>query len=112
MQLTIIRDDDSITHVAILGRLDIAGVNSIADPFVFNTTSVRRTTLVDVSQVTFIASLGIGMLVGAAKALQRHGARMVLVGPTELVRQALVSAGIDHVITIAPTKDEALQMIR
>lgn len=111
MQLTILRDDDSITHVAIVGRLDIAGVNAIADQFTFNTTPQRKSTLVDVSQVTFIASLGIGMLVSAAKALHRHGARMVLVGPKGLVLQTLESAGIDHVIAIAPTQDEALKML-
>jgi len=112
MQLTVIRADDSITHVAILGRLDIEGVNAIADKFVFNTSAQRKATLVDVSQVTFIASLGMGMLVGAAKALQRHGARMVLVGPTHLVQQALATAGIDHVIPIAATEAEALEMLR
>lgn len=112
MQLTILPAGESFTHVAIVGRLDIAGVNAIADQFTFNTTPQRKTTLVDVSQVTFIASLGIGMLVSAAKALQRHGARMVLVGPTGLVLQSLETAGIDHVISIAPTQDEALKMIR
>ena len=112
MQLTILPAGDSFTHVAIVGRLDIAGVNAIADQFTFNTTPLRKTTLVDVYQLTFIASLGIGMLVSAAKSLQRHGARMVLVGPTGLVLQTLESAGIDQVIGIAATQDEALKMIR
>ena len=111
-QLTVIRADDSITHVVLLGRLDIEGVNAIADPFTFNTASQRKATLVDMSQVTFIASLGMGMLVGAAKSLQRHGARMVLVAPTQLVQQALVTAGIGHVIPIAAAEDEALEMLR
>lgn len=112
MQLTVIRADDSITHVAIVGRLDIDGVNHIADRFVFTTTTPRKATLVDVSQVTFIASLGMGMLVSAAKALQRHGTRMVLVAPTNLVQRALVAAGIDCVIPIAATEAEALEMLR
>ena len=112
MELTVIRSDDSITHVAILGRLDVEGVNHIADRFVFTTTTPRKAALVDVSHVTFIASLGMGMLVGAAKSLQRHGTRMVLVAPTGLVQHALVAAGIDRIIPIAATEDEALVMVR
>jgi anti-anti-sigma factor len=112
MQLTVLRADDSITHVAILGRLDIEGVNHIADRFVFTTTTPRKATLVDLSEVTFIASLGMGMLVGAAKSLQRHGTKMVLVAPTDLVQHALVAAGIDHVIPIAASEEDALEMLR
>jgi anti-anti-sigma factor len=112
MQLTVIREDDSITHVSILGRLDIEGVNAIADKFAFATAARRRATLVDVSQVTFIASLGMGMLVSVAKALQRNGTKMVLLAPTAMVQQALDAAGIDNVIPIAHSQDEALQLLR
>ena len=112
MHLTVVRADSSITHVAIVGRLDIDGVNQIADRFVFTTTSGRTSALVDISQVTFIASLGMGMLVGAAKAIQRHGTKMVLVAPPHLVHDALVAAGIDHVIPIAASEAEALEMLR
>jgi len=112
MELTVIRADDSITHVAMLGRLDVQGVNLIQSRFVFNITSRRRAALVDVSAVTFIASLGMGMLVGAAKALQRQGAKMVLLAPTSMVRQALEAAGINHVIPIAQAEEEALQLLR
>lgn len=112
MQLHIIRADDAITHVAILGRLDIQGVNSIQDQFVFNTAARRKATLVDLSQVTFIASLGMGMLVSAAKNLQRQGSKMVLLRPTVLVRHALEAAGIHQVIPIAREEEAALQLLR
>jgi anti-sigma B factor antagonist len=110
--LTVIRADENMTHVALLGRLDIQGVNSIHDQFVFNTTTRRKATLVDLSNVTFIASLGMGMLVGAAKALQREGLRMVLVGPRDLVQRALEAAGIHHVIPIVPAEEDALRLLR
>jgi anti-anti-sigma factor len=111
MQLTIIREDDSITHVALLGNLDVEGVNRIQDRFAFTTTSRRKATLVDVSQVSFIASLGMGMLVSAAKALQRNGAGMVLLAPSSMVLRALDAAGINRVIPIAAGEEEALQLL-
>jgi anti-anti-sigma factor len=112
MQLNVIRADDSITHLAIQGRLDIEGVNQIQDRFVFQTAARHKTTLVDLSEVTFIASLGMGMLIGAAKALQRHGARMILIAPRELVQHALETAGIHRVIPIVRAEDDALQLLR
>lgn len=110
--LTVIRADETLTHVALVGRLDVQGVNRVQDQFVFNTTTRRRATLVDLSEVSFIASLGMGMLVGAAKALQRQGARMVLVHPRELVQRALEAAGIQQVIPIAQGEEEALALLR
>jgi anti-anti-sigma factor len=111
MELNVIRADDSITHVAILGRLDIEGVNQIQERFVITTTSRRRATLVDVSEVTFIASFGMGMFIGVAKALQRQGTKMVLLAPTDMVLKALEAAGINHVIPIAYAEAEALQLL-
>ena len=112
MATAIIRADDSLTHVAILGRLDIQGVNCIQDQFVFNTTARRKATLVDLSQVTFIASMGMGMLVSAAKSLHRQGVKMVLLNPTDLVQRALEAAGIQQVIPIANQAEDALQLLR
>lgn len=112
MQLKIIRADDSITHVAILGRLDVEGVNDIQYEFHHQTTSQPKATIVDLSRMTYIASLGIGMLVSTAKYLDRHGAKMVLLGPSELVRKTLEAAGLDHLIPIANEETAALELLR
>lgn len=111
MRLNVLCADDHLTHVELHGRLDIAGVNAIQDQFVFQTAGRRRSTLVDLSNVTFVASLGMGMLVSAAKALQRNGAKMVLVRPTQVVRKALEAAGIHFVIPIAEEQERALQLL-
>ena len=61
--------------------------------------------------MTFIASLGMGMLVNAAKALHRNGAVMVLLAPTSMVLRALDAAGINRVIPIASGEEEAMQLL-
>jgi anti-anti-sigma factor len=108
----LVRADDALTHVALRGRLDIRGVNGVQDQFVFNTTSRHKPTLVDLSEVTFIASLGIGMLVGAARALQKSGAKLVILAPQSLVLQVLEAAGIDGVIPIVHEESDALELLR
>jgi len=112
MQLKILRDDPTITHIAILGRLDVQGVNKLQYEFMHQTTSQPKSTLVDLSQVTFVASLGIGMLLGAAKYLERHGAKMVLLNPSALVRTALETANLERVIPIADEENAAMELLR
>jgi|SRR5262245_16525696 len=112
MRLDIIRSDDTITHVAIQGRLDVQGVNSIQYEFLTQTTLLPKATMVDLSKVSFIGSLGIGMLVSAAKHLERKGAKMVLIGPSNLVRQAIETSGLHNVIPIASEETAALALLR
>jgi len=100
MELAILQADDTLTHIALNGRLDLEGVRAVEQTFVFNTTARRTPVLVDLSQVDFIASLGIGMLVGVAKALHRRGVDFILVEPTALVRATLEMAGVGNMIPI------------
>lgn len=112
MQLTVIRADDSVTHLALSGRLDVQGVNAVQNQFSFQATARHRATLVDLSEVTFMASLGIGMLVESARALRHRGVKMVLLAPTADVRKTLEAAGIHQVIPIAATADAASALLQ
>ena len=112
MRLKILREDDSFVHVALVGRLDIQGVNEIQLEFLHQTTSLPRNAMVDLSELAYIASLGISMLVSAAKKLERNDARMVLLHPTPLVRKALETSSLQEVIPIATAESAALAMLR
>ncbi len=111
MQLQVLRADDTLTHVALTGRLDLAGVQAVQDRFVFAIAPRRKPAIVDLTEVTFLASMGMGMLVSVAKALKPHGARLVLCGPVEMVHKTLVAAGMQHITTIVDTLEEALQSV-
>jgi anti-anti-sigma factor len=112
MRLKILREDDSFVHVGLVGRLDIQGVNEIQMEFLHQTTSLPRNAMVDLSELTYIASLGISMLVSAAKKLERNGAKMVLLHPTPLVRKALETSSLQEVIPIATAEAAAIAMLR
>jgi anti-anti-sigma factor len=112
MRLKTISEEDSIHQVALVGRLDVQGVNDIQYEFQRETTLLPKPTVVDLSQVTYIASLGIGMLVSAAKHLERHGVKMVLLNPPHLVRKAIETSCLNRVIPIADDKTTALGLLR
>ena len=112
MRLETIPAEDTLHHVALVGRLDIKGVNDIQYEFQQATTVLPKPTVVDLSKVTYIASLGLGMLVSAAKHLQRRGVKMVLLNPTPLVRKTIETSCLNHVLPIADDRAAALELLR
>lgn len=51
MQLQVIQADDSLTHIELVGHLDLEGVDAIQDQFVFHTATRRTPALIDLEQV-------------------------------------------------------------
>jgi anti-anti-sigma factor len=111
MEIDPIRLDHLVTHLALSGRLDAGGLQGKDVKFTGLTAARRLPTLIDLSRVEFIGSLGVGMLISCAKALQRHGARLVLLNPSEPVQTVLRTLGIDQVIPIAGDLDEGLRLL-
>lgn len=101
MELEIVAKSDSFTQVALRGRLDTAGVDRIEARF---SAALARAAhgVVDLSQVSFLASLGVRMLLTTAKMLARRGAKLVLVAPQELVHEALRFSSIDEILPVVP----------
>lgn len=85
------------TRVALEGSLDAQGTGEIETRFYANI-SHGQNALVDLSAVDFIASLGIRMLVTAARDLARRGTKLVLVRPQPLVARTLDDAALDQII--------------
>ena len=90
------------------GRLDLAGTEAIETHFTALTAGARQTTIVDLREVTFLASLGIRMLVSSARTLVKSGAKLVLLGPQSAVRLALESTGLAALLPIAADNGEAM----
>ncbi|HSE12569.1 MAG TPA: STAS domain-containing protein [Rudaea sp.] len=93
--------------VVLAGRFDIAGTQDIDQRFTAITASSKALVAVDVAGVTFLASIGIRTLVSSARALANRGGAMALVKPQPLVEQTLIAAGIDSIIPIYPSLEEA-----
>ncbi len=103
----IVVSDDTHTHLQIIGPLDLAGVQAIDLKFTASTASRRRHAIVDMSQVPFIASLGIGLLVHVARALAASRCRLVLLTPPPQVEAPIRAAKLDSVIPIVQQLEAA-----
>ena len=112
MELIILDGNDDISHVVLRGSLDTGSIPSVDTRFLGATAAQNRSAIVDLSGLSYIASLGIGMLLGCAKSLHHKGHRMVLVAPIPAVEQVLRTVGMHEVIPIAATVEEGLRLAR
>jgi anti-anti-sigma factor len=104
--------DDDVTRLALNGRLDYQGTGEIELAFTAQTATMHRAAVVDLSEVSFLASIGMRLLLQVAKALHRTDHRLVLLRPQENVRQALEVAGLAEILPIANDEAQALALAR
>lgn len=93
--------------VILEGRLDITGAGVIDLQFSAIAGSPKGV-LVDLSGVTFLASIGIRTLLPGAKAVQRRGGRFVLLSPVAAVEQVLEVSGVVDLMPICRDPETAL----
>ena len=86
MELTTAEIGREITKISLSGRLDIDGALKIDGPFM-DIVKEKKLVAADLSDVAFLASLGMRRLVSGAKASWEHGGRMVLLKPQENVEK-------------------------
>jgi anti-sigma B factor antagonist len=98
--------------VVLAGRLDLKGAGEIESSFIAQTASANKSALVDFSGVPFLASIGMRLLVMAAKTLRRTGHKLVILCPQENVKQALEVAGLVEILPIATSEAEAVALAR
>jgi anti-anti-sigma factor len=112
MELKVIEKTDEMTRVALIGRLDVAGVGEIENTFLHAAISRKKPVIADLSELTFVTSIGLRMLIKGAKVLKESDAILVLLKPQELVEDTLASAGVDRILPVVHDEDQALDLLR
>lgn len=96
-------------RVALAGRLDSDGLKQIEADFHAAATA-EPNVIVDLSAVDFLSSLGIRMLVAASQDQQKLGGKLVIAGPDDLTGRILKTTGIDQLIPVRDTAEEAASL--
>lgn len=94
--------EGGILKVSLSGAFDIAGAGDVDLPFSV-IAGARDKVIVDFSDVEFLASIGIRVLVKAAKPIAARGGKMVILNPNAAARKVLTSTGVD---TLVPVVDD------
>ena len=110
MNLSISEIENGVT-VSLSGRMDLQGALAV-DKQMEELAKTRKNLIVDMSEVSFLASLGIRTLVSCCKAITAKGGSMVLVNPQATVQKVLVTSGVSTVIPVVPDLASAKATLR
>ena len=94
--------------VQLIGSLDSAGAADVEKQFNVLTGYNVLKVVVDMSQVDFISSVGIGLLLNHARTFQKKGGQMKFFGLQGKVRKILETTGILKMLSISDTKDACI----
>jgi anti-anti-sigma factor len=104
--------ESGVGCVYLSGRLDILGVQQIEMKFTMITSTQRESVIVDLTEVELLTSIGLGMLIANANALNANGKRMVLINPQPRVERVIRISGLDQILPIANSLHEAYGLIK
>jgi len=107
MDFALTEVDPAIHRVTLRGRLDAAGAEAIDQRFSAAVGSVGKHALVDLTEVSFVASLGLRMFISVARVLQRRGAQMILFGAQPQVMEVFDAIALDQMMPVVATEAEA-----
>ncbi|MEP6895969.1 MAG: STAS domain-containing protein [Chloroflexota bacterium] len=104
--------DNGIRMIKMAGRLDLEGTNTIEKQFVQYCAGENVFILVDLSQVSYLSSIGIPMLITSAKAVGNRGGRMALLNPQANVRSVMDITGVSNMIRIYKDVETAQERLK
>src|SRR4029079_1530429 len=100
---------ENIARVKLRGRLDTPGVDKIESKFSTSVLPDGKNTVVDLREVSFIASMGLRMFIAIAKQLRRRNARMVLFAPQAQVNEVFHTVLLREIVPIVADEVEAMR---
>lgn len=106
-----ITEVSGVTKAGLTGRLDTANVNEVEMFFTASIMPKAQNTVVDLTDVTFIASLGIRMLLSTARGLSRRGANMVMFGANPAVMEIIETTALNEIIPVVPSEADAIAAV-
>jgi anti-sigma B factor antagonist len=92
--------DNNIRFIKLTGRLDIIGTGEIETKFAGYSAGEQIRVIVDLSEVDFLSSIGIRLLMLTAKSVTSRGGKIVILSPIPDVQNVLEIAGIPSIIPI------------
>ena len=110
----------TVSHEAIGDAVDLVKVSGALDANTFDGleqainslfAAERFRLIIDITEVSYVASAGIGVLIGATNEAEASGGKIVLLNPTSEVQEVFDGLGFAEIFTIARSRQEALSVL-
>ncbi len=111
MHFDVVELGQTANKVIMVGRLDSTTVGGVEAPFTAAVASSGRNAALDLRGLEFLSSLGIRLLLSAARVVHRRGGKIVLFGAQPMVAEVLSAMALDEVLPMVGTEAEALSRI-
>jgi anti-sigma B factor antagonist len=105
------RATDAVAVIALSGEVDIYTAPQFKERMLELLDGGVTNLVVDLSQVTFIDSTALGVLIGGVRRVNSAGGAMALVVVSRPVQRVLSITGLDRVFTIHETREAALEAL-
>ena len=96
-------------QIAVAGEIDAGSSiyldNALKEAMENNETKI----IVDLSELSYISSAGLGVFISHLEEFNQNNIQLVLFGITESVRQVFDILGLEKLLTIVDTQQEALE---
>jgi anti-sigma B factor antagonist len=93
---------EDLVSVTLRGDVDLSEAGELRAVLNDACTGPHRTVAVDLSAVHFMGSTAIGVLAEVHLRLAGEGRRLLVIDPSEPIRQAFAITGLDHVLHEGP----------
>jgi anti-sigma B factor antagonist len=100
---------EKLTIVTVGGELDVFTSPKLREALLDVVENGGRHLIVDLSDVEFLDSTGLGVLVGVHHRLQAQDGSMSFVGASERLLRVFHVTRLDKIFTVYPSLDDALQ---
>ena len=100
---------DDIGVVVLVGEIDIYSAPEFKEVLVNGIEGGARKVIVDLSQVTFIDSTALGVLVSGAKRVRPRNGNLDIVCTDENIIRIFEITGLDRIFGIYPSRGEAIK---
>jgi anti-sigma B factor antagonist len=103
---------ENLRRIAISGRLDIPGTDSIASQLEALVAAPKKGVVINLSGLRFLASIGIRALITSAKTVQERGGKMALVVHADsTVMMSLEATGVNEIIPVFTSLADAEESV-
>jgi anti-anti-sigma factor len=99
MQMAVEQLDGGITKVSLDGRFDIAGAAAV-DLKLNAIAGASKLLVIDMRNVSFLASMGLRTLVNVARTVKNRGGKLAVFGTLEDVEKTMLMSHLDSMMTI------------
>jgi len=102
---------DGAVVVTLNGQLDIPGAGTLERQLTTLLVRHPKHVVFDVTDVTFISSLAMGVLMTFRRGCTTHGGRITLAGAHPMIAGSLKHAGLQTLLPMSATVEEALASV-